>query len=105
MGVAAIVALVHDLFIPFGVFALLGHYYGVEIGGVFVAAALGSVLPYMDSDSGIPFHVSFGTLTVVACALVFSSVYYATNGNIRAVAIWTVGTAIFVWVIIFVVTC
>src|SRR3989344_681544 len=36
MGVAAIVALVHDLFIPFGVFALLGHYYGVEIGGGFV---------------------------------------------------------------------
>src|SRR3989344_3566482 len=31
MGLAAIVALLHDVLIPIGVFAFLGHYYGVEI--------------------------------------------------------------------------
>ena len=67
---------------------------------VFAAATLGSVLPDIDSDSGIPFHVSFGTLTIVASALVFSSVHEATNGDIRALVIWTVGTAVFVWVIV-----
>ncbi|MBI2627207.1 MAG: protein translocase subunit SecF [Parcubacteria group bacterium] len=54
MGVAAIVALVHDLFIPFGVFALLGYYYGVEIGGVFVAAAL-TILGFSVSDTVVVF--------------------------------------------------
>ena len=40
MGLAAIVALVHDVAIPVGVFAVLGHFYGIEVTGVFVAAAL-----------------------------------------------------------------
>lgn len=45
---------------------------------VFVAAVLGSVLPDMDSDSGIPFHVSFGSFAVVAAVLLGSSAYEET---------------------------
>lgn len=54
MGLAAIVALAHDVVIPTGVFALLGHFYGVEISAVFVAAAL-TVLGYSVSDTVVIF--------------------------------------------------
>ncbi len=39
-GVVAIVALLHDVIIPTGVFAFLGHYYGYEIDTLFVTALL-----------------------------------------------------------------
>ncbi|HZZ99776.1 MAG TPA: protein translocase subunit SecF [Candidatus Paceibacterota bacterium] len=54
MGMAAIVALIHDVVIPFGVFALLGHYFGIEISGVFVAAAL-TILGFSVSDTVVIF--------------------------------------------------
>jgi len=54
MGLSAIVALVHDVVIPVGVFALLGHFYGVEISAVFVAAIL-TVLGYSVSDTVVVF--------------------------------------------------
>jgi len=54
MGLAAIVALVHDIVIPTGAFALLGHFYGIEISAVFVAAAL-TILGYSVSDTVVVF--------------------------------------------------
>lgn len=39
-GLVAIVALLHDVIIPAGVFALLGHFYGVEIDSLFITALL-----------------------------------------------------------------
>lgn len=54
MGLAAIVALIHDVVIPTGVFAFLGHFYGIEISAVFVAAAL-TVLGYSVSDTVVVF--------------------------------------------------
>ncbi len=39
-GVAAVVALVHDITIPAGVFAALGHFKGVEIDVLFITALL-----------------------------------------------------------------
>ena len=54
MGFAAVVALAHDILIPFGVFALLGYYLDVEITAVFVAAAL-TILGYSLSDSVVVF--------------------------------------------------
>lgn len=54
MGVAAIVALLHDVIIPTGAFALLGHYRGVEISAVFVAAVL-TILGYSVSDTVVVF--------------------------------------------------
>ena len=54
MGLAAITALLHDVLVPLGVFALLGHFYGVEISAVFVAAVL-TILGYSVSDSVVIF--------------------------------------------------
>jgi preprotein translocase subunit SecF len=39
-GLIAIAALIHDVVIPTGVFAILGHFYGVEIDSLFLTALL-----------------------------------------------------------------
>jgi preprotein translocase subunit SecF len=39
-GAGAVVALVHDILITIGVFSVLGHFWGVEVGVPFVAALL-----------------------------------------------------------------
>jgi preprotein translocase subunit SecF len=54
MGVAAMLALMHDVIIPVGVFALLGHLHDVEIGAVFVAAIL-TILGFSVSDTVVIF--------------------------------------------------
>ena len=39
-GIAAVVALIHDVVIPAGVFAVLGHFAGIEIDALFITAML-----------------------------------------------------------------
>ena len=39
-GIVTLIALFHDLIIPVGLFAFLGHFYGVEIGTNFIVALL-----------------------------------------------------------------
>lgn len=67
---------------------------------VFIAAVLGSVLPDMDSDSGIPFHVSFGSFAVVAAALTGSSAYQETPGDLVRISLWAAGAFGFVYLIL-----
>lgn len=54
MSLAAIIALIHDVTIPIGVFAVLGYFYGVEITAVFLAAIL-TILGYSISDTVVVF--------------------------------------------------
>lgn len=53
-GLAAIIALVHDILIPTGVFVLLGKYYGVEIDLLFVTAML-AIFGYSVNDTIVVF--------------------------------------------------
>ncbi len=53
-GVAAIIALVHDILFILGIFSVLGHFYGVEVNTPFIAAVL-TVLGYSVSDTIIVF--------------------------------------------------
>ena len=53
-GSAAIIAMFHDVVITMGVFAFLGHYYGIEINTAFVAAIL-TVLGYSVHDTIVVF--------------------------------------------------
>lgn len=53
-GIAAIIALVHDLLIVLGIFSLLGHFYGIEIDSLFVTAML-TVLGFSVHDTIIVF--------------------------------------------------
>jgi len=49
-GIGAIIALVHDILIVTGIFAVLGHYLNFEIGILFVTALL-TILGYSVNDS------------------------------------------------------
>jgi len=53
-GVAAIVALVHDVFIPTGIFSILGHYLGAEIDLLFVTGLL-TILGFSVHDTIVVF--------------------------------------------------
>lgn len=53
-GVAAVVALVHDVIITVGIFVLLGHYFGVEVDIAFVVAML-TILGYSVNDTIVVF--------------------------------------------------
>lgn len=53
-GSAAIIAMFHDVVITMGVFAFLGHFYGIEINTAFVAAVL-TVLGYSVHDTIVVF--------------------------------------------------
>jgi len=49
-GFTALIVMVHDVAIPSGVFAVLGHLRGVEVGAPFIAALL-TILGYSISDT------------------------------------------------------
>ncbi len=49
-GVCAIIALVHDLFMVVGVFAIFGHFFGIEVDALFVTALL-TVLGFSVHDT------------------------------------------------------
>jgi len=53
-GIIATVALFHDVIITLGVFAILGHFYNVEVGIPFVAALL-AILGYSVNDTIVVF--------------------------------------------------
>lgn len=53
-GIAAFVALVHDVAIPVGVFAALGRFAGVEVGPLFITAIL-TVLGFSVHDTIVVF--------------------------------------------------
>ncbi|MCX6746215.1 MAG: protein translocase subunit SecF [Candidatus Parcubacteria bacterium] len=53
-GVAAVLALVHDVFVTIGIFVILGKYYGFEVNAPFVAALL-TILGYSVNDTIVVF--------------------------------------------------
>lgn len=53
-GVVAIIALLHDIIIPLGVFSILGRYFGMEVGLAFVAALL-TILGFSVNDTIVVF--------------------------------------------------
>jgi preprotein translocase subunit SecF len=53
-GMAAIVALAHDILIIIGLFSLLGHFYGIEVDTLFITALL-TVLGFSVNDTIVIF--------------------------------------------------
>lgn len=53
-GLIAIIALLHDVIIPFGVFAVLGYFFGAEVDILFVMALL-AILGYSVNDTIVVF--------------------------------------------------
>ncbi len=53
-GIAAIVALIHDILVLIGLFSILGHFFGVEIDSLFVTAVL-TVIGFSVHDTIVVF--------------------------------------------------
>ncbi len=53
-GISAFIALLHDIIIPLGVFAVLGHYFDVEINVMFITALL-TILGFSVHDTIVVF--------------------------------------------------
>ncbi len=53
-GLAAVIALIHDLLVVLGIFSILGHFYKIEIDSLFVTAML-TVLGFSVHDTIIVF--------------------------------------------------
>ncbi|HEX8974017.1 MAG TPA: protein translocase subunit SecF [Patescibacteria group bacterium] len=53
-GAGAVIALIHDVLITSGVFSVLGHFYGIEVGIPFIAALL-TVLGFSVHDTIVVF--------------------------------------------------
>ncbi len=53
-GIAAIIALIHDVLVLIGLFSILGHFFGVEIDSLFVTAVL-TVIGFSVHDTIVVF--------------------------------------------------
>lgn len=53
-GICAIIALIHDVLVVVGIFAILGHFFGVEIDSLFVTALL-TVIGFSVHDTIVVF--------------------------------------------------
>lgn len=64
-GICAIIALLHDVLVLFGVFAILGHFFSVEIDALFVTAVL-TVIGFSVHDTIVVFDRVRENLTKVS---------------------------------------
>ena len=53
-GISAIIALIHDVLVVLGIFAILGHFFGVEVDSLFVTALL-TVIGFSVHDTIVVF--------------------------------------------------
>lgn len=54
LGITAVIALIHDVFITIGIFAILGHFFGFEIDALFITALL-TVMGFSVHDTIVVF--------------------------------------------------
>lgn len=90
LGVAAIAAML---------WLSLGDEPGL-LAALFVMAVVGALAPDMDSDSGVPFHVTFGSLSMVAGSVALAYALDAYPADWTMIVGVPLGTAFFVWVVI-----
>ncbi len=95
-GMAAIVALIHDLFIVLGAFSLLGHFKGIEVDSLFVTAML-TVLGFSVHDTIVVFDRIRENLRVRAG----SSLADIINNSINQTLVRSINTSL---TVIFVLT-
>lgn len=88
-GVAAIIALVHDLLIVIGIFSLLGHFYHIEIDSLFITAML-TVLGFSVHDTIIVFDRIRENLKVHAG----QTIEFIVNHSISQTLVRTLNTSL-----------
>lgn len=99
LGIAAIVALVHDIVITIGVFVILGNYRGVEIDSLFVTALL-TILGFSVHDTIVVFDRVRENFQIQKHKSFQSLIDYSVNSTLTR-SINTSSTLIFVLVAMF----
>jgi hypothetical protein len=67
---------------------------------IFLAASAGAIMPDMDSDTGVPFHITFGSLALAAGGLTFMYMLKTVPDDILMIGAYTLGAIFTVWVIL-----
>lgn len=88
-GIAAIIALLHDLLIVLGIFSILGHYKGIEIDSLFVTAML-TVLGFSIHDTIVVFDRIRENLRVYAG----QSIDFIVNHSISQTLVRSLNTSL-----------
>ncbi len=88
-GIAAIIALLHDLLIVLGIFSILGHYQGIEIDSLFVTAML-TVLGFSIHDTIVVFDRIRENLRVYAG----QSIDFVVNHSISQTLVRSLNTSL-----------
>ena len=95
-GVVAIIALVHDVTIPTGVFAVLGHFRGVEVDTLFINALL-TILGFSVHDTIVVFDRIRENLRKLKSAEQFSA---TVNRSIRETFTRSINTSVTVLLVL-----
>ncbi len=88
-GIAAVVALLHDLLIVLGIFSILGHYRGIEIDSLFVTAML-TVLGFSVHDTIVVFDRIRENLKIYAG----QSIDFVVNHSISQTLVRSLNTSL-----------
>lgn len=94
-GIAAVLALVHDLVIVLGIFAVLGHYFHVEVDSMFVTAML-TVLGFSVHDTIIVFDRIRENLRVYAG----QTIEFVVNHSISQTLVRSLNTSLTVLLVL-----
>ncbi len=96
-GVAAVIALIHDIIIPAGVFSFLGHFYGVEVDALFITALL-TILGFSVHDTIVVFDRIREHLRMSKGAEVFAEIL---NRSVHETVTRSVNTSLTVLLVLF----
>ncbi len=65
-----------------------------------LAVSVGAVLPDIDSDSGIPFNVAFGSLSLLSGVMAWLFAWHFLDLNYVYLILWTAVAVLFTWKIV-----
>ncbi|MCI0479916.1 metal-dependent hydrolase [Candidatus Uhrbacteria bacterium] len=66
---------------------------------IFLSAVVAAILPDLDSDTGVPFHLTFGSLALAAAGVVFWAVIRASSDAYATATLAAAGALFLVWVV------
>lgn len=96
-GAGAVIALVHDVLITAGVFSVLGHFYGVEVGIPFIAALL-TILGFSVHDTIVVYDRTRENLLKGSSKEAFSNV---VNKSLNETMVRSINTSLTVIITLF----
>lgn len=67
---------------------------------LFLVMIVGALMPDIDSDSGLPFHITFGSLSAMVGIALFSHLLKSASGDYLVIIGYPIAAIVFTWVIV-----